>query len=102
MRWLVRNFGVGLLVTVVALVIPAIATAVFDLPWSWSSVALALLAAGAFLILVLLTRPGVNPPGLSLGFDPHDAFVETIGHEASGTLTDYRPSQGGIEALLNM
>ena len=61
-----------------------------------------LLAFGVFLILGLLTRPGLTPPGAVVGYDLRDAFIELMGRETAGTVTDYRPSRGGIEALTNM
>ena len=101
-RWLARYFGLGLLVVVVALGIARLVTWTIAPDWEWRTVAMALLALGAFLILGLLTRPGLTPPGAVVGYDLRDAFIELMGRETNHTVTTYRPSQGGIDALTNM
>lgn len=101
-RWFIRLFGVGLLVVGVSLPLAHLMTRTLARGWRWETVAMALLALGAFLILSLLTRPGVGPPGTAVGYDPRQAFTELMGRETSHTVTDYRPAHGGIEALTNM
>lgn len=101
-RGFVRYFGLGLLIVGIALGLARLVTWSIAPGWQWETVAMALLALGAVLILSLLTRPGLGPPGAVVGYDLRDAYIELMGRETTHNVTTYRPSRGGIEALTNM
>jgi hypothetical protein len=105
MRTFIRLFGPGLLVTVLAFAVAALLVAGFGVDWPWHTIALFVLAGGGLLILTLLIQPGSSPSapaGYAGGYDTQDAFIELMGRETAGTVTEHRPSVGSIEALTNM
>ncbi|HUG16582.1 MAG TPA: hypothetical protein VMM78_16370 [Thermomicrobiales bacterium] len=100
MNWINRHFALGIVVTALAIVLALTLGALMDT--AWQSLALMLLALGALIILVLLTRPGVYPAGVGAGYDFRSAMIELMGRETSGTATEYRAGRGSVAAFTNL
>lgn len=93
--WFNRHFGLGIIVTALAIILALALGALLDSVWSS-------LALGALLILVALTRPGVCPAGVGAGYDFRSAWVELMGRETTGSATEYRPARVNIAAFTNL
>lgn len=100
MPWFNRHFGLGIIVTALAIILALALGAL--LVTAWRSLALMLLALGALLILVVLTRPGVYPAGVGAGYDFRSVWVELMGRETTGSATEYRPARVNIAAFTNL
>jgi hypothetical protein len=94
--------GIGVAVAAGAVALAFGLDVALDTRWSWQTLAIVLLALGAFGILVTLSSPGLDPPGVGFGVDAQEAYMELLGREAAGTVSDYRPPSGGFDALVAM
>ena len=97
-RWLLRYLAIGVGATVAAVGVALLIDVAFDPGWSWSGIAIVLLAAATALLIVAATTAGSGVP-YAASYDRFDAYIEAQGKQMAGAPM-YEPSKAGVDALL--